>query len=144
MTAGVFIGLVVLGGGFFGLDQWTKKAVGVHLAGRSIGWGPVLRLRTVTHVEDSYRRTSFRVALVIVWCAAVASAIVLYRLNAWFHNPVAGSGLALALGGAAGNLTDILHRRSIVNFIEVGWWPVFNLADIGIVAGVVTAFLTRV
>jgi len=143
MTTGAFVSIIVLAVGFFGLDQWSKRALRVRLTGRSVCWGGVLRLRAVTHVERFYRRTSARVALVIMWCGALASAIVLYRFHAWFHSPVAALGLGLALAGAAGNLTDILYRRAIVNFIDVGWWPVFNLADVGIVAGLIAAFLAR-
>lgn len=53
-------------------------------------------------------------------------------------------GVGAALGGAAGNLSDVLRRRAIVDFIDLGWWPVFNVADIGIVAGLVAAFLPLV
>jgi lipoprotein signal peptidase len=28
----------------------------------------------------------------------------------------------------------------VVDFIDLGWWPVFNLADIGIVGGLIAAF----
>jgi signal peptidase II len=46
----------------------------------------------------------------------------------------------LALGGAAGNLRDILRRHYILDFIDLRWWPVFNLADVSIVAGLLLAF----
>ena len=49
-------------------------------------------------------------------------------------------GLALALAGAAGNLVDILRWRYVVDFVDLGWWPVFNLADVGIVGGLLLAF----
>ena len=48
-------------------------------------------------------------------------------------------GFAAALGGAAGNLVDILRLRCVVDFIDLGWWPVFNLADVAIVCGLVLA-----
>lgn len=55
--------------------------------------------------------------------------------------------LGLLLGGAAGNLYDRamvveqLHYRpdpiqGVRDFIAIGWWPVFNIADVAIVAGV--------
>jgi signal peptidase II len=50
--------------------------------------------------------------------------------------------LGLILGGALGNLTDRLFRGNegllrgeVVDFVKVGIWPVFNLADSCIVVG---------
>ncbi len=43
----------------------------------------------------------------------------------------------LILGGALGNVLDRLLLQHVVDFIQVGWWPTFNLADSGISVGVV-------
>jgi signal peptidase II len=47
-------------------------------------------------------------------------------------------------GGAVGNLLDRIFRAddglltgAVVDFIDLGWWPVFNVADSAIVVGVV-------
>ena len=48
----------------------------------------------------------------------------------------------LRIGGAAGNLLDRVRRGAIVDFIAVGPWPVFNLADAAIVAGIGLALLS--
>lgn len=45
-------------------------------------------------------------------------------------------GLALALGGALGNLIDRIRLGYVVDFLNFQVWPVFNLADIAIVTGV--------
>jgi signal peptidase II len=44
--------------------------------------------------------------------------------------------MGLILGGAVGNIVDRLRLGSVVDFISVGWWPVFNLADSAISVGV--------
>jgi len=52
-------------------------------------------------------------------------------------------GLGLVLGGALGNLTDRIFREPgplrghVVDFVSVGWWPVFNVADSAVVCGAV-------
>jgi signal peptidase II len=97
-------------------------------------------MRFVTHIQESYRRKDVRIWLGLIWIAAVSSAIVLYRTGAWFQSPAALAGLGMAFGGAAGNLMDILRRRYVIDFIDLGWWPVFNLADVGIVVGLTVAF----
>jgi signal peptidase II len=45
--------------------------------------------------------------------------------------------LSLQLGGAAGNLVDRLAQGHVTDFISVGTFPVFNIADSSITIGVV-------
>ncbi|MBO8159422.1 signal peptidase II [Thermosyntropha sp.] len=49
--------------------------------------------------------------------------------------------LGLIAGGALGNLVDRIFYKSVIDFISVGWWPVFNIADIGIVVGSIVIFI---
>ena len=47
--------------------------------------------------------------------------------------------LGLVLGGGFGNVADRVFRDTggrVVDFIELKWWPVFNVADMCIVGGV--------
>ena len=50
-------------------------------------------------------------------------------------------GLGLILGGAVGNLIDRARLGYVVDFLDLYWrnhhWPTFNMADVGISAGVV-------
>ena len=53
--------------------------------------------------------------------------------------------LGLVLGGAFGNLGDRLFRHhggAVVDFIDLQWWPVFNLADAAITCGVLLLVVT--
>ena len=45
--------------------------------------------------------------------------------------------LGLQIGGAIGNLTDRLLFGHVTDFLDVGAWPIFNLADSSIVVGLV-------
>ena len=45
--------------------------------------------------------------------------------------------LAFIVGGAIGNLIDRLKDGVVVDFISVGWWPAFNVADSFISVGMV-------
>lgn len=40
------------------------------------------------------------------------------------------------VGGAIGNIVDRFHYRYVVDFIDLRWWPVFNVADSCISIGV--------
>jgi signal peptidase II len=52
--------------------------------------------------------------------------------------------MGLMLGGACGNLADRLVRHNhgaVIDFVDLRWWPVFNLADAGITVGAVLLVL---
>lgn len=56
------------------------------------------------------------------------------------------AGLGLLVGGGLGNLVDRVFREGlVVDFIDFRVWPVFNVADMGIVTGtaLVVLFLAR-
>lgn len=65
----------------------------------------------------------------------------------WFSRRVTETwwalGLGLILGGAAGNLVDRLVRAPgflhghVIDYMSVGWFPVFNIADASLTVGVV-------
>ena len=46
-------------------------------------------------------------------------------------------GYSLFLGGVIGNLLDRLLRGFVIDFIDFGWWPAFNVADAAITIGAV-------
>ena len=55
--------------------------------------------------------------------------------------------MGLLLGGAVGNLVDRLIRHnhsSVIDFIDLRWWPVFNLADASITVGALLLVLAGV
>ena len=45
----------------------------------------------------------------------------------------------MAIGGAAGNLADRVRRGAVVDFVALGPWPVFNLADAAMTVGLLMA-----
>lgn len=44
--------------------------------------------------------------------------------------------LALIIGGALGNIADRIAQGYVIDYIKVGSWPIFNLADIFLSMGV--------
>ena len=122
----------------FLFDQVTKYAVqarmGVPLGGR------LVQFREVHHRERLYNSAGFRWALIAIWSAAAFASVWLHSSGRFLQSGAALTGMGCALGGAAGNLLDILRRRHMVDFIDLGWWPVFNLADVAIVGGLLLAF----
>src|SRR5215831_643083 len=136
------IELPASGGVLLLLDQWSKRTVEARFANRGVSLGWLLQIRCVRNLKNVYRCSGTRAILVVIWLAAFASGLVLYRMGVSFQSHTALIGLGSALGGAAGNFLDIWRHRSIVDFIDLGWWPVFNLADVAITAGIILAFWT--
>jgi signal peptidase II len=58
--------------------------------------------------------------------------------------------IGMVLGGALGNLSDRAFRGGggflgggVVDFVDLQWWPVFNVADSAIVVGAILLFLVQ-
>ena len=79
------------------------------------------------------------IPLIVVSIIGIAVLVLIYR-----SQPRRGKALrlslALLLGGATGNLLDRLRLGHVTDFLDVGRWPVFNLADSSIVVGLVLLF----
>lgn len=80
--------------------------------------------------------------------AALVIVLVLFRSGAAFHTRAAQIGVGLVLGGAIGNLLDRVFREGngflggrVVDFIDVQFWPVWNVADMGVFFGAITLAL---
>ena len=132
------IEMLVSGTVLFTLDQTAKRLVESR-AGTSLRYGPI-EIRHVACRRHFYTRTFVRRSLVAVWVAALASSAVLILGDA-IAGTLAIVAVGGALGGAASNLLDILRDRSVRDYIDLGWWPVFNMADVAIVAGLGLTFV---
>ena len=74
--------------------------------------------------------------LILVAFIGIGVLVLLYRSQ---RPPSDGLRLSLGLqlGGAAGNLLDRVRLGHVTDFLDVGPWPVFNIADSSIVIGLV-------
>ncbi|MCA1006791.1 signal peptidase II [Rhodococcus hoagii] len=89
---------------------------------------------------------AFSMATGMTWLltlVAVGVVIGVIRIGRTLRSPWWALGLGLVLGGALGNLIDRIFRSPgplqghVVDFVSVGWWPVFNVADSSIVCGAI-------
>lgn len=78
--------------------------------------------------------------LTLIAIAVIAVVLVAY---AGQHRlvPIGGG---LLLGGSIGNLIDRASRDGVTDFIAIGPWPPFNVADMAIVSGAVLLVLAIV
>ena len=135
-----------------GLDQISKALVRATL--------PVHDSVTIipglvdfTHVLNSgaafgildYADFRFKAAIIALIAAAALIGVGMYAYSLGHHQLMARVGLALIIGGAAGNLIDRIVSGSVVDFVDVYWhahhfWA-FNVADSAISIGVAVMIL---
>lgn len=125
----------------FGLDQATKFLVVENIPlGGSISLYPALdRLFQFTFITNTGAAFGMfpQMSLVFVVIAIVVIAgIIAFHHQLPTENIWIRISLGLQLGGAMGNLLDRITRGYVVDFFDVGFWPIFNIADVSIVLGV--------
>ena len=87
----------------------------------------------------------FKTVVIAVIATVALVGVGLYAASLAHHQLVARIGLALIIGGAAGNLLDRIVAGSVVDFVDVYWrsyhfWA-FNVADSAITVGVAIMIL---
>ena len=121
----------------FALDQVTKLAV-IRTVDLGTSW-PSDGFFRITHVANTGSAFGLfggqNLVLTIVSVAGIGVLVAFYRAHQE-PGPFVRVSLALMLAGALGNLTDRLVNGHVTDFIDIGPWYIFNLADASIVTGV--------
>jgi signal peptidase II len=118
-------------------DQITKHIVtrtlslddSVHVA------GPL----SIHHVQNSGIAFGFFSSATAVVTVVTAGAVVwmlVFFARSGSRHPVLPAALGLLIGGSLSNLVDRIRLHHVTDFIDLKWWPAFNLADSFIVVGV--------
>ena len=130
----LLLGLVAF---IYGLDQVTKYAVS-HTLDLGHSW-PAEGFFRITHSYNTGSAFGLfsgqNTTLILVSFVGIGLLAWIYRTQPnpshWLR-----VSLGLQLAGAIGNLTDRLSIGRVVDFIDVGPWPIFNVADSSLVIGV--------
>ena len=120
-----------------GMDQLSKYLIRTNL---TLGeYWPSEGLFRFTHGTNTgsafglfTNQTTF---LIVASVFAIGFLVYFYKTQA-LPRPLLRLAIGLQLGGAFGNLLDRLRTGAVVDFIDVGWWPTFNVADSSIVVGI--------
>ncbi len=134
---------LALAGGIVALDQWTKWLVRQHIpfGGWWLpgGWewlGPYARIVHWYNTGAAFGMFQNGNKAFIVLAVVVIGVILYYALRLEMAEWWLRLALAMQLAGAVGNLIDRLTLGKVTDFISVGTFPVFNLADASITLGV--------
>lgn len=137
-SGGVYLLLVSAAALVVALDQASKE-----IALRALAPGPVVILGGLITLRLTFNPGgAFGLLPGLPGFFLLATVVVVVGILAWARR-VRDGGLAIALGlvlgGGLGNLADRVlrdHEGRVVDFIDLRFWPVFNLADSAIVVGV--------
>jgi signal peptidase II len=142
--------LVLLGtaGTVIAFDQWTKWLVREHIVfggewlPESLAWlSPYARIVHWYNSGAAFGMFQNGNTIFTVLAFIVIGAIIYYYPHVENEDWTLKLALGLQLAGASGNLIDRLMMGKVTDFISVGVFPVFNIADASITIGVVVLLL---
>ena len=118
------------------LDQFSKYWVMTHfLPGESrVLIDHILNLTYVNNPGAAFGILAGKSWFFLI-CAALV--VIIFSLYNHRYSPPAlvQFFMGLMVGGAIGNFIDRWRFNAVVDFLDLGWWPVFNFADTAIVCG---------
>jgi len=137
-----YLFLFILAGIIIAVDQWTKAIIRTNLLfGETwVPWDWLSPYARIVYWHNSGaafgfgQNLSFAITILAIF---VAGAIIFYYPQIPKGDWPLRIALGMQLGGAVGNLIDRLTIGYVTDFISVGNFPVFNVADSSISVGVV-------
>jgi signal peptidase II len=119
------------------VDQVTKTWAVNALDDRDIDVVWTLRFHLTLNKGGAFSLGTGSTWFFVLAAVAVVTAVLLFARRL-LSSRLAVVAMGLVLGGAIGNLGDRLFRDTggaVVDFVDLQWWPVFNVADAAIVVG---------
>jgi signal peptidase II len=132
-----WLGLLAIGLTAVAADQLTKHIVTGHLA---LDDGiHVIGPFWIHHVQNSgiaFGLFAGATPLVTALTALAVGWMLVFFARSGARHPVLPAALGLLIGGSVSNLVDRVRLGHVTDFLDLKWWPAFNLADSFIVIGV--------
>lgn len=121
-----------------GLDQWTKHIVITTFdPGESRIFIPhVLYWTYVQNRAGAFGLFGTQTWLLVAMALGVLALFWYAFRDVARHSAMVRIAFGAIVGGAFGNIIDRFHYSFVVDFIDLRWWPVFNVADSCITIGV--------
>ena len=131
----------ILLAGCIGLDQLLKWWVTTHLEeGQSAALLPgVVQLTRLHNTGAAWSSFSGKTGLLAAVTVVFLAAVVYLVVKKIIRHPLGLCAAMLVLGGGIGNMIDRVFRGFVVDMFDLEFmdYPIFNLADIFVVVGVI-------
>jgi signal peptidase II len=129
--------LLVIVGTAIVADQLTKSIVSARLpiGDATATIGPF----SIHHVQNSgiaFGLFAQATGIVILLTLVAVGWMVVYFYRSGARHPLLPIAVGLLIGGSISNLADRVRLGHVTDFLDLRYWPAFNLADSFIVAGV--------
>jgi signal peptidase II len=132
-----WLGLGLVGAGAAGADQLTKSFVSSRLAlGHAVDVVGPFPIHNVRNTGIAFGLFADATSIVIVLTGVAIAALMMFFARSGQRHPLLPAAVGLVLGGSASNLADRLRLGHVTDFLDLDYWPAFNLADTFIVVGV--------
>ena len=132
-----WVGLGAVAGAAFVADQATKRIVsGTLELGESKHVVGPLDLHHVQNSGIAFGLFPSATTIVIIVTSMVIAWLLVVFARSGARHPVMPVGLGLVIGGSVSNLADRVRLGHVTDFLDLEFWPSFNLADTFIVVGV--------
>jgi signal peptidase II len=134
---GQWLGLLAVCASAVLADQLTKHFVRADLrldeSVRALG---PLSIHRVQNSGIAFGLFSSATVLVTILTAIAVCWMIVFFARSGSRHPVIPAALGLLIGGSLSNLVDRIRLGHVTDFLDLGWWPAFNLADSFICVGV--------
>ena len=140
-----WIGLATIAVAALAADQLTKHVVASRLALDDDV--RVLGPLSIHHVQNSgiaFGLFSSATPVVIVLTGLAVAWMLAFFARSGARHPLLPVSLGLVIGGSLSNLIDRVRLGHVTDFLDLRFWPAFNLADSFIVVGVAILLATLV
>jgi signal peptidase II len=126
-------------------DQLTKAIVTSRLdLGDEVHVVGPFSLHHVTNSGIAFGLFASATSIVILLTSVAVAWMLYFFARSGARHPVLPVALGLVIGGSVSNLVDRVRLGHVTDFLDVRYWPAFNLADTFIVVGVAALLLALV
>ena len=138
--------LLLIAGFIIFIDQYSKNIVESTLELYTY-WAPfpefenIFRISHISNTGVAFGLFQNGNTIFTILALVVSLGIIIYNARLGGGHKLLRLALGLQMGGALGNMIDRIRLGYVTDFVDIGPWPVWNIADLSIVTGTILLVL---